>query len=124
MMPSMPAEEKEKRRAANKLKEKQRLAIVEASLPENEKLLAVDRDWDAPYLAQVSLTPQRKYDIVRGWFIDFVTDESLATLGMQCSPEEAEKYFLTLPQAKFVITKLLRIFLKYLAKSRTGRIPR
>lgn len=120
----MSAEEKEKRRAANKLKEKQRLALVEASLPENEKLLAVDRDWDAQCLAQVSLARQREYDMVRGWFMDFVTDESLATLGMQCSQEEAEKYFLAPPQAKFVTTKLLRIFLEYLAKSRAGRITR
>jgi hypothetical protein len=123
-MPPMSAEEKERRRAANKQKEKQKLARVESSLPENEKLLSGTRDWDAQYSAQVSLSRQREYDMVQGWFVDFVTDESLGTLGMRCSPEEAEKYFSPPPQAKVVTTRVLRVFLEYLAKSRTGRIAR
>jgi hypothetical protein len=121
-MPPMSTEEKERRRAANKQKEKQKLARLESSLPEEQKLLSATRDWDAQYAAQVGLARQKEYNMVKGWFVDFVTDESLDTLGMQCSSEEAEKYFSPPPQAKAVTTRVLRMFLEYLAKSRTGRI--
>jgi hypothetical protein len=123
-MPPMSADEKERRRAANKAKEKHKLAEVDAALPDNEKLLSAARVWDTQYFAQVSLTRQKEYDMIRGWFLDFVTDESLNILGVRCSVEEAKKYFLAPPQAKVVTTKVLRMFLEYLAKSRTGRIPR
>jgi hypothetical protein len=87
----MSAEEKERRRAANKAKEKHKLAEVDAALPDNEKLLSAARAWDTQYFAQVSLTRQKEYDMLRGWFLDFVTDESLNILGIRCSVEEAKK---------------------------------
>jgi len=121
-MPPRSAEDVERQRAARKAKQKAKLAIVEATLPENERVFSAERDWDAFYVRQVSKSRENAYRFVKTWFLDFVTDDS-HTLGMQCPQEEAEKYFLAPPHGKAVTMKILRMFLEYHAKSRTGRIP-
>lgn len=123
-MPPRSAEVMEQLRAARKAKEKEKLAIVEAALPEDERVFSTDRDWDAFYVRQVSRSRESAYRFVKTWFLDFVTDDSLDTVGMRCSQEEAEKYFVPPPYNKGVTIRILRMFLEYHAKSRTGRIPR
>jgi hypothetical protein len=116
------AEQAEERRAARKAKEKAKLAIVEAELPENERVFSTERDWDAFYVRQVSKSRESANRFAKTWFLDFVTDDSLDVLGIQCSQEEAEMYFSAPPHNKVPTIRLLRMFLEYHAKSRAGRI--
>ncbi|KAJ5037161.1 uncharacterized protein L3040_007341 [Drepanopeziza brunnea f. sp. 'multigermtubi'] len=106
-------------RTADKTELTAKCLATQAALPEQERIDAPTRDWDALVYPQLSDSQESLIANLKQTFIDFLSNEDLP---IKLSPDDAANYFKR--GGTVVTTKLLRMFLEYMAQSRTGLHPR
>jgi hypothetical protein len=109
----------EQRRKSNAQNRKAKFLATQAALPEHERLDAATRDWDVFVWRQLSQGRESAIADMKETFIEFLTDEDLP---IKLSPDAAADYFKK--GGTVVTTRILRMFLEFMAQSRTGLNPK
>jgi hypothetical protein len=109
----------ERRRKSNAQKAKAKFVATQAALPEHQRLDATTRYWDVFVWRQLSQGQESAIADMKETFIRFLTDKDLP---IKLSPDDAADYFKK--GGSVVTTRVLRMFLEFMAQSRTGLNPK
>jgi hypothetical protein len=105
---------KQRRAAKVNQNRKAKFLATQAALPEHERIDA-NRDWNAFIYRQLSEGREACIAAIKQAFLEFLTDEDLP---IKLSPDAAGLYFQK--GGPVVTTRLIRMFLEYMAQSRKG----